>query len=107
MTSTYQANGHSQWAEMGVHHIGMTTAWPPNKVTPGANNVPDADLCGVRERVGGPTFAAMTSRSYHSGGVQCVFADGSVHFISEEIDGFVWRALGTVAGGETVPDTAY
>jgi hypothetical protein len=29
--------------------------------------------------------------------------DGSVRFTSETVDGFVWRALGTVAGGELIP----
>ena len=29
-------------------------------------------------------------------------ADCSVHFTSESIDGWVWRALGTVAGGEVL-----
>ena len=28
-------NGHTQWSEIAVHHIGMTTAWPTNKQTPG------------------------------------------------------------------------
>jgi len=26
---------HTQWAEMSCHHNGFTTAWPPNKATPG------------------------------------------------------------------------
>ncbi|MCA9183199.1 MAG: DUF1559 domain-containing protein [Planctomycetales bacterium] len=53
--------------------------------------------------------------SYHTGGVQAVFGDGSVHFISQNIDAGnqaspqvlggpspygVWGALGSKAGGE-------
>lgn len=97
-------NAHSQWPEMAVHHNGFTTAWPPNKRTPGGpNNArPDVDINSARERIGGPTFAAITSRSHHPGGVQSVFADGAVRFISQSIDGRTWRALGTVAGGEAV-----
>ncbi|MBN2296668.1 MAG: DUF1559 domain-containing protein [Pirellulales bacterium] len=95
---------HTQWAEMSVHHNGFTTAWPPNRVTPGGPNLEyaDVDVLSVRERKGGPTFAAITSRSYHPGGVQSTLADGSVRFFSEDIEGAVWRALGTVAGGEVV-----
>ncbi len=96
---------HTQWAEMSVHHNGFTTAWPPNKVTPGGPDLsePDVDVLSMRERKGGPSFAAITSRSYHPGGVQSALGDGSVRFVSETIDGAVWRSLGTVGGGELVP----
>ncbi|NLX99109.1 MAG: DUF1559 domain-containing protein [Rhodopirellula sp.] len=98
-------NAHTQWVEMSCHHNGFTTAWPPNKVTPGGSGLsePDVDIISRRERLGGPTFAAITSRSYHPGGVQSLAGDGSVRFISQSIDGFVWRALGTVGGGEVIP----
>ncbi|MBN1910378.1 MAG: DUF1559 domain-containing protein [Pirellulales bacterium] len=97
------SKAHTQWAEMSSHHNGFTTAWPPNFVTPGGPNLeyPDVDVLSLRERLGGPTFGAITSRSYHPGGVQSTLADGSVHFFSNETDGYVWRSLGTVAGGET------
>ncbi len=97
-------NAHTQWPEITVHHIGFTTAWPPNKKTPGgpATAYPDVDLNSERERLGGPTFAAVTSRSYHPGGVNALFGDGSVHFIKSSVNGFVWRALGSIAGGEVV-----
>ncbi len=94
-------NAHTQWNEIAVHHIGMTTAWTPNKKTPGATFT-DVDLNSRRERIGGPTFAAITSRSHHVGGVHSLFGDGTVRFISSSIDGFVWRGLGTVAGSEIV-----
>jgi prepilin-type processing-associated H-X9-DG protein len=42
-----------------------------------------------RERFGGPTFAAITSRSYHPGGVNTLLGDGSVKFIKSSISGFV------------------
>lgn len=43
-----------------------------------------------------------TARSLHLGGVNVLFADGSVHFIANEIDMDIWRALGSIDGGETV-----
>ena len=106
---TFLLNAHSQWAELTVHHIGFTTAWPPNKVTPGGpgNSYPDVDLNSQRERTGGPTFAAVTSRSHHTGGVHSQFCDGSVKFISSSIDGKVWRALGTVSGSDVVSGDSY
>jgi prepilin-type processing-associated H-X9-DG protein len=54
------------------------------------------------EELGGPTFAAINSRSYHPGGVNALLADGSVRFVKSTIEGMVWRGLGTVAGGEVV-----
>jgi prepilin-type N-terminal cleavage/methylation domain-containing protein len=97
-------NAHTQWAEMSSHHNGFTTAWPPNKRTPGGPGLSEADvdIISRRERLGGPTFAAITSRSYHPGGVQSLLGDGSARFTPQTIDGFVWRALGTVGGGETM-----
>jgi hypothetical protein len=34
-------------------------------------------------------------------------ADGSAKFIKSSVDGLVWRALGTVAGGEVLSDGSY
>jgi prepilin-type processing-associated H-X9-DG protein len=41
------------------------------------------------------------ARSRHPGGVNALFADGSVHFIDENIDLVVWRASSTREGKET------
>ncbi|MFM8497603.1 MAG: DUF1559 domain-containing protein [Planctomycetia bacterium] len=43
-------------------------------------------------------------RSLHPGGIQAVFADGHVSFISESIDVNALIALVTKAGGDMVPD---
>ena len=67
----------------------------------------DVDLTSNREKLGRPTFAASTARSYHPGGVNALLGDGSVRFVKETISGRVWRALGSVAGGEVVSSDAY
>ena len=36
----------------------------------------------------------------YPGGVNVLVGDGSVRFVKSTIDGMVWRALGTIAGGE-------
>jgi len=46
------------------------------------------------------TMAHMAARSYHSGGVNVAFCDGSVHFISDSINFVTWQALGTRMAGE-------
>jgi prepilin-type N-terminal cleavage/methylation domain-containing protein/prepilin-type processing-associated H-X9-DG protein len=48
--------------------------------------------------------AVQVARSYHSGGVNVLFADGSGHFIGNGVDIATWRALGTIAGGEVPGD---
>lgn len=45
-------------------------------------------------------FAAFSAGSRHPGGVNAVFADGHVSFISNTIALPTWRALSTRAGGE-------
>jgi len=96
---------HTEFHDGGVHQTGFTTAWPPNTKTGGTkapNVYPDMDVVGIREREGGPTYAAVTARSYHTGGVHVCLADGSVHFVGDGIDGTIWRALGTIEGNETI-----
>jgi len=46
--------------------------------------------------------APWRANSFHVGGVGTVFADGSVHFIIDSIDGPTWRALGTIRKGEVI-----
>lgn len=96
--------GHVEWVESGVHHAGFTTAWPPNKRIQGGPNMQytDMDINSKREKTGGPSFAAVTARSYHPGGVNALLGDGSVRFVKSTINGWVWRALGTVQGGEVI-----
>ncbi|MDR3619473.1 MAG: DUF1559 domain-containing protein [Paludisphaera borealis] len=49
--------------------------------------------------VNGDTYA---SRSRHPGGVNSVYADGSVHYIKDSISLPTWRALSTTHGGEVI-----
>jgi prepilin-type processing-associated H-X9-DG protein len=105
---------HTHWSNGGVYHTGFTTSWPPNKKTfyaysgtppvipaIGPGNI-DTDITSVNENDGGPSFAAFTARSYHPNGVNVLLGDGSARFVTSTIDGMVWRALGTVGGGEIV-----
>ena len=48
------------------------------------------------------TGAHVAARSYHRGGVNVCFADGSVHFVSDGISFTTWQALGTRAAGDQV-----
>ena len=99
-----QGEFHTEWSDGHVHSAGFTTAWPPNKAIIGRTTYPglDLDLNGMNEENGGPTFAAITARSYHPGGVNVLLGDGSVRFTKSTINGQTWRSLGTVSGGEVI-----
>jgi prepilin-type processing-associated H-X9-DG protein len=47
-------------------------------------------------------YGWRAARSKHPGGVNVLFADGSVHWAADEIDATIWAALSTRAGGENV-----
>ena len=51
--------------------------------------------------------AAAASRSWHTGGVNVLLADGSVRLIKDSIAQQTWWALGTKSGGEVISADAY
>ena len=104
-----QSEFHTEWADGHTHAAGFTTAWPPNKAIIGRVTYPglDLDLNGMNEENGGPTFAAINSRSYHPGGVNALLGDGSVRFTKSTVSGPIWRALGTLEGGEVFGASNY
>jgi prepilin-type N-terminal cleavage/methylation domain-containing protein/prepilin-type processing-associated H-X9-DG protein len=104
----FKANsGHTEWPDGRVHHTGMTVTFTPNTAIPyvvsGVSY--DADYNSWQEGRNGsaglPTYAIVTSRSYHSGSVVNVaLVDGSVRTVQASIALPVWRALGTRNQGE-------
>jgi prepilin-type N-terminal cleavage/methylation domain-containing protein len=104
----FKNTGHTEWPDGRVHHTGFTATLPPNSFVPHEKNdkVWDADYNSWQEgRNGGngsPSYAMITSRSYHPTIVQAAFADGSIQSISENIELPMWRAMATRNGGEIV-----
>jgi prepilin-type processing-associated H-X9-DG protein len=99
--------GHSHWCNGNSFYDGFTTALPPNTKSPAGPLGLDSDMSSEDEDDGGPTYASVTSRSYHPGLVNTVFGDGSVRSIKSSINFLTWRALGTVGGGEVVSADSY
>jgi len=103
---TFDQNGHTEWVEGDVHESGFTTTFGPNTVVPytTGGQTYDIDLTSMRdgESITVPTYAAITSRSYHVGTVNSLMMDGSVRSISNNIDLRVWRGAGTRGGQETL-----
>jgi prepilin-type processing-associated H-X9-DG protein len=69
-------------------------------VYPYFNNPPCIDIGG-----NGPAFNA--ARSYHSGGVNALKADGSAAFYKDSVALPVWRALSTTMGNEVISADSY
>jgi prepilin-type N-terminal cleavage/methylation domain-containing protein len=67
---------------------------------------PNAVTCAGTGFKGGMRNMAMDvpPSSNHTGGVNAVLGDGSVRFVTNEIDLNLWRALGSRNGGEIVTD---
>lgn len=107
----FRDTGHTEWPDGRVHHAGFTTVFVPNTLSPcvnGAVNYPECDYNSWQEgrngSAGSPSYAAITSRSFHKGIVQSLLVDGSARTIGENIDLSIWRALGTRAAGETISE---
>ena len=99
--------GHTHWSNGNSFYDGFTTALPPNTKSPLGTVALDGDMSSEDEDDGGPTYGAVTSRSYHSGGVNSLFGDGSVKFIKNSVNWQTWRSLGTVGGGEVISSDSY
>ncbi len=50
----------------------------------------------------GYPFVTQGMRSYHEGGIHVALVDGSVRFVSENIDATLWYNLLTIAGGDII-----
>jgi len=94
-----QNTGHTEWADGRVHHSGFTTVFTPNTIMRYASGGATYDIDFNSMKEGGsatqPTYAAITARSYHEGLVHVLLMDGSVRSVSENLNRFIWRALGT------------
>jgi prepilin-type N-terminal cleavage/methylation domain-containing protein len=89
------------------HYNGFTAHNPPN------TSVPDRGSGGfcvaANSAIGLPCAATdaanplmMSSRSRHTGGVHTLLGDGSVRFISDNIEITTWRNLSTIYDGQTL-----
>jgi prepilin-type N-terminal cleavage/methylation domain-containing protein/prepilin-type processing-associated H-X9-DG protein len=98
------------WSDGQAERVGFNTVIPPNGPACVNDGNTNADSTG----------GAMPPSSYHPGGVNSVFADGSIHFINQNINTGslalppanpgagspygVWGALGSIDGGEGTGD---
>ena len=106
------SSGHTEWIDGRAHQTGFTTAYPPNsRILHTEDDIEyDVDWTNWQEGKGlaggddTKTYAAVTARSYHPGGVNVSMMGGSVHQVSDDINPLVWRAYSTRDGDEIIPN---
>jgi prepilin-type N-terminal cleavage/methylation domain-containing protein/prepilin-type processing-associated H-X9-DG protein len=62
---------------------------------------------GGSKTQGHPTSTIIGASSYHPGGVNVGFLDGSVKFIKDSVNQLTWWAIATKSGGEVVSADAF
>jgi prepilin-type N-terminal cleavage/methylation domain-containing protein/prepilin-type processing-associated H-X9-DG protein len=81
-------------------------ATPPNTLLPdqldGTGGCPNPAVSPHCVASTGSQLELNAARSYHGGGVNVVFCDGSVKFVKDSVGLATWRAVSTMAGGEVV-----
>ena len=96
--------GHTEWVDGRAHHSSFTAVFTPNTLVPltDGNVTLDVDWTSMREgrSADQPTYSAVTSRSYHNGGVNATNVDGSTRFVSDNVNLKVWQGLATRNGRE-------
>jgi prepilin-type processing-associated H-X9-DG protein len=98
---TSAAGGNQSMIAMGTYWwIGRWYAGGYNHVMP-----PNGKFCTT----GGINFGEMAfgASSRHPGGVNVVFADGSVHFLKDTVNPQVWWAIGSRNTGEVLSADQY
>jgi prepilin-type N-terminal cleavage/methylation domain-containing protein/prepilin-type processing-associated H-X9-DG protein len=97
---------HVEWVDGKVHETGYTAAFTPNtRMVYSSGGVDtDVDYVSAAESKPEDTFAAVTARSFHTGGVNVMLMDGSVRFVRNSVPLATWQALATRAGNEVAGD---
>ncbi len=90
------SHGGREWIAPMPMHVAFNTIAPPNWGYPNCQN---CSGCGWMDSDG-----VFPARSRHPGGVNHALADGSVTFISADINLQTYQWLGSKNGGEAIPE---
>lgn len=95
-----RATNTSDLSKQGKSNGGVSWLSPDHTTTYYYHVLPPNDLSCMYP----PSRISTTANSRHVGGVHLLLVDGSVRFVTSNIDLNVWRALGTRRGSEVISD---
>ena len=95
-----------EFALSGGHNIYSHTQ-TPNRRSCYWTNVNSFPSTSSDQDYAGATQTMVAASSFHPGGVNVLFMDGSVHFIKNSVNFQAWYAIATPARGEVVSSDAY
>jgi prepilin-type N-terminal cleavage/methylation domain-containing protein/prepilin-type processing-associated H-X9-DG protein len=98
------------WADSKCTYM-FTAATGPNSTIPdqldGTGGCPNTKASPPCFAATGTQLEFNAARSYHSGGVNVVFCDGSVKYVKDSVNLATWRAISTMNGNEILSADAY
>ena len=97
LTGTVDNQRGKTWFHGAIAFTMIQTVATPNSV--------NWTYCSASNSAAAATFSE--SDSYHPGGVNVLFGDGSVRFIKNSINQLIWMALGTKSSGEIISADQY
>jgi prepilin-type processing-associated H-X9-DG protein len=92
----YYTHSGATWFAAGYENSWYNHILLPNAATPDCSK--DMMEPGLSPTSGG----ALRASSYHPGGVNVMYMDGSVRFVTDSVDLALWRAASTRAHGESL-----
>lgn len=103
-------SGHTESLDGRAHQTAVTGLFTPNTkvsyITQDEDGELEFDVDWTNQQEGKSatvaTYAAVTSRSYHGGGVNIVNMDGSAQFVNDAIEVNVWHSRFTRNGNEVI-----
>jgi len=100
-----KVGGNEQWVRRGPFWADSFNLYATSATYLNINTIymsPDYDACQalLRQLYNTDNHCKYGWGSFHSGGIQFVYADGHVAVVQQTIDQTVFAALGTVSGGE-------
>jgi prepilin-type processing-associated H-X9-DG protein len=105
-SQTWDYYWKGEFALSGGHNIYSHTQ-PPNRRSCYWTQVNSLPSTSSDQDFAGATQTMVAASSWHPGGVNVLFMDGSVHFIKSSVGFQPWYAIATPAMGEVVSSDAY
>ena len=98
-----------EFALSGGHNLYSHTQTPNRRSCyyTGVNNSSSYPPTSSDQDYAGATQTMVAASSFHPGGVNTLFMDGSVHFVKNSVNYASWYGLATVAGGEVLSSDSY